>query len=180
MINLLFPADQKAIRAEYRHRLFVVGGWFVFGLILIALVIVGSFVFIISGRYNEVREQVAAAQREFAGDELAKARQTVEQANAATEVLLANPASESPIIVYRRLIDARGPGIRLTQIGFSSAGRGRVEITGQSATRAALLAYLDKLRTEPHFQSVDSPIKNIIRERDVAFTLTIVLASSPQ
>ena len=177
MINLLLPTDQKALRAEYRHRLFVVGGLFSFGLILIAAIIIGSFAFILAGRRNEALGQITAARRGFAGDDLAEGQQAIEEANVATKIVVAPFSSESLAAISRRLIDKRGPGIQLIRLGFSAEGAGRGEVEGKSTTRASLLKYLDALRADSHFRSVDSPIKNIIRERDITFSLAITLAS---
>lgn len=178
MINLLFPADQKAIRAEYRHRLFVVGGLLTFGLALIALIIVGSFAFILAQRHREVSGQITAAREQFASSELDRVRRGVEQANAAAKILAVAPTFEPVTTIYQRLIDKRVAGIQLTQLAFSIEGGGKVEVSGKSPTRAALMTYLETLRTDDHFRNVESPVKNIIRERDVAFNLTVTLAPS--
>ena len=87
MINLLLPVDRKAVRAIYRHRLFVVGGLLTFGLALIALIIVSSFAFILSLRRGEVLGQIMIAKQQFSADALAKVHQTVSEVNASIKIL---------------------------------------------------------------------------------------------
>lgn len=175
MINLLPFPDRKAVRAEYRHRLFVIAGLLSFGLTLITSIILGSFAFILFSRRNEVLQQIAAARRQFAAEEFAAARKLIEETNESVKILRAAPSGESVASVYKRLIDERAPGIKLIRLGFSAEGGGRVDIDGRSPTRAVLLDFLDALGADSRFQSVDSPVKNIIRERDIDFHLTVVI-----
>lgn len=175
MINLLLPTDRQAIRAEYRHRLFVVGGWLAFGLTMISIIIISSFAFILSLHRDEVLGQIAVSRLNFASDELTAAHRTISEINSSIKTLAVIPAHESVAAVYRRLIAERGPGIQLTHFGFLAEGGGRVEISGRSETRAALLAYVDALRADSYFRSVESPVKNIIRERDISFNLIVTL-----
>ena len=177
MINLLLLNDRQLIRAEYRHRLFIVGGLLVFGLAFILLIIIGSFGFIISQRRDGVLEQVTAAKLESATADLAAARKTVEETNSVLEILTQATADESTSFLFRKLIEARGSGVKLNHLEFVTDGGGRIELTGRSETRAALLAYLEALRTDPHFQEIKSPIKNIIQERDLTFELVVTLPS---
>ncbi len=176
MINLLLPAQRKLARAEYRHRLFIVGGLLTFSLIMVVLIIISSFAFILSRRRAEVLEQIAAARREFAGSDLETARRAVSDINSLIKTLATPAGHESIAAVYRQLIEARPSGIQLTKLEWQRAGVGQIEISGRSETRAALLAYIDSLETDPYFQKVASPVKNIIRERDISFNLTVTLA----
>ena len=175
MINLLLPIDRKTIRTEYRRRLFVVGGLLTFGLALIALIIVSSFAFILSWRRDEVLGQITTTQQQFSTAELAKARQTVEEANASIKILGVISPRAPVALILKQLIDKRTAGIQLTSSKFTAQGTGSVEVAGKSQTRVALLAYLEALRAEPRFLKVESPVKNIIRERDVTFSLTITM-----
>mgnify|MGYP001564266214 CR=1 FL=1 len=177
MINLLSIEDRKAVRAEYRHRLFVVGGLLTLGLILIALIILSSFAFILSLRRSEVEGQIETIRKEFAVAELDQAREVIKQTNNSVKIFTATSSQAAISAVWGDLITARTPGIRLTRLSFSPPSKdgGQVVVEGKSETRATLLAYLDKLRQVEYFSEVDSPIKNIIQERDLTFTLTAIL-----
>lgn len=176
MINLLLPADQKAVRAEYRHRLFVVGGLLAFGLALVALIIVSSFALILSWRRNEVAGQIAGVKQQFSTAELVKTSKVVEQTNGSLKILASIPIHEPVADILQQLIDQRTSEIKLTDFKFTAEGSGLIEVQGKSQTRAALLAYLEALRTDSHFSGVESPVKNIIRERDVSFNLIITMS----
>jgi len=176
MINLLLPVDRKAVRAVYRHRLFVVGGLLTFGLALIALIIVSSFAFILSLRRGEVLGQIMIAKQQFSTDALAKVQQTVSEVNASINILGPVPGHESVADILKQLIDKRTAGIQLISFKFVAQENGTVEVAGKSQTRVALLAYLEALRAEPRFSKIESPVKNIIRERDVTFNLTVTMA----
>ena len=176
MINLLSIDDRQAVRAEYRHRLFILGSLLIFGLILISLIILGSFVFILSLRRDAVSGQIEATRQQFASTELEATRQLIGQANDAIKII--NPTTDQELIsaIWERLITLRGPGVRLNHLAFSSLGESQVAVNGQSQTRANLLAYLENLKRSGYFLRVESPIKNIIRERDITFSLLVTLA----
>jgi len=176
MINLLPATDRQALRSEYRHRLFIVGGLLTFGLTIIILIIISSFAFVLSLRRDEVLGQINASRQGFSMDKLTTIQQAIKEANSLIKILAVIPSQESISAVYRRLIDKRGVGIQLTHFKFLGEGSGRVEISGRGVTRTDLLSYIDTLKTDTHFQSVESPVKNIIRERDITFNLTVTLA----
>ena len=177
MINLLAPTDRQVVRTEYRRRLFIVAGLLSFSLIFIAGIILGAFALILSWRRDEALGRVAVAHREFTPEELVTARRTAGEINTATKILTAKPLARPISAIYQRLIEKLLAGIKLTRIEFTIANGGQILIDGQSATRVAFLAYLEALRADAYFQKVESPVKNIIRERDITFNLTLILAS---
>ena len=176
MINLLLPDDRKIVRAAYRHRLFVVGGLLTSGLTLIVLIIFSSFTFILSLRRDEVLGQTTLARQQFASDELDAAQKSINEINASLKTFEAPATNEAVTAVYKRLIDKRVPGIQLTHLQFLAEDGARVEIDGKSPTRDDLLAFLEALRVDSYFQSVESPVKNIIRDRNIDFHLTVMLS----
>lgn len=175
MINLLSIEDRQAVRAEYRHRLFVVGGWLALGLILIAIIILSSFVYILSLHREEVGEKIATVRQAFASTELDQAREVIKQTNNSIKVLTASPSQATISSIWASLISARTSGVLLTRLSFSLQNANQIVVEGKSQTRASLLAYLDKLRQVEMFSVVDLPIKSIIQERDLVFSLTVTL-----
>jgi Tfp pilus assembly protein PilN len=176
MINLLTTADSQAVRAEYHRRLFVVVGLLSLSLILIINIVIGAFALILSWRRDEALARVAVAHREFTSEKLVTARRTTNEINTATKVLVAKPLAQPISTIYQHLIEKRLAGVQLTRLEFTATDGGQVSVDGQSTTRAAFLAYLEALRADPYFQRVESPVKNIIRERDISFNLTVFLA----
>lgn len=176
MINLLLPIDRKAVRTEYHRRLFVVGGLLTFGLALIALVVLSSFAFVLSLRRGEVAEQIAGVKQQFSVEDLTKAGKDIGQINSAIKIFAATAPHEPITDILKKIIDKRSAGIQLTSLKFTTQGDSSVTVSGKSQTRVALLDYLEDLRAEPRFLKVESPVKNIIREKDIAFNLTITMA----
>ncbi len=175
MINLLSTEDRRAVRAEYRHRLFVVGGLLTLGLILITIIILASFAYILSLHRGEVEEKLVTVRQQFASAELDEAREMIKQSNNSIKIFSATSSQEMVSSIWASLITARIPGIRLTRLAFSAQTANQVVVEGKSQTRAVLLAYLETLRQDKKFLTVDLPIKSIIQERDLVFTLTATL-----
>ena len=64
--------------------------------------------------------------------------------------------------------------IRLQEV-VVQASPGELRIAGFSATRQALLTFIQSLEGNPRIASVSSPLSNLVRETNITFTLTAKL-----
>ena len=60
-----------------------------------------------------------------------------------------------------------------------TAIQAKVSVQGTADSRADLLAFADKVRAIDSFTSVNVPITSFIKDTDVPFTLTAVVALKP-
>ncbi len=67
-------------------------------------------------------------------------------------------------------------GLSITLVSVSLKNDGIVSLTGQAAARDDLLEFEGRLRASRLFQNITSPLSNIIRERNISFTLQGALA----
>lgn len=70
-----------------------------------------------------------------------------------------------------------GSDITLTTFDYSQtpAGVYQILIGGRSKTRDAFLAFIDELKKSSFVKDVDSPISNLLQEKDTNFAITITL-----
>ena len=178
MINLLLPEEQDLLRAEYRHRLSVVVGsltgvWF-----LIILVIAISLFGYMLIEKQEVATALAEVEKSALGSKIEVQAATVTKLNALTKQWHGGEMAVLPSDLVQRLLDRRGR-VTIQTINSSAKTPGTINLAGKSSTRPDFLAYLEALRLDPQFAEVVSPVKNLIQEKNLPFTLTIILKSAP-
>ncbi|GEM_PF-1470391 len=66
--------------------------------------------------------------------------------------------------------------VRIVKMKKSESGKGTVTISGVAATRVALLAFVNALKTERIFTAVSIPVEQLAGESDIEFTLTFPFA----
>lgn len=172
MINLL-PDEKKAlIRNLYRGRLFCVGGYFLASLLTIFIIFILT---VYAGEYWQYR----AILKRSAGRVLpAEAKILSDLREAKSRLKLVNRGSsvDLPHVLTTTLL-ARPLGVSVKQISFSQTETKRLLIlSGESATRDDLLAYLDNLRSLSIFSQVSSPLSNLLKNRDTEFTIELILS----
>lgn len=175
MINLLLPIERNKRRAEYRQRLFVTAGLLSLAFLLIILVIAGSLYWFIRFRRAEVEQNLASIKHEFAGANLDQAAAEIKRTNDELKHLRVGGIASTPSLILDHLIAPRG-AVTLRQIAYRSAADQPtlVSVTGKSPTRQEFLNYLSRLQGDPLFVKIESPVKNLIQEKNLAFNLELV------
>jgi len=186
MINLLPIEEKKRIRAMYRARAVVV-------LIIFAtLAGIASVVFLlpsytaVSSKYEsaELSSQIVEGNTAL-GNDLEK---EVEGANRAAKALSARALAPSPREIFREILLERQAGIKINELSYQRAAstekgtaespEWRVVIGGTAATRENLLAYMNILKSRDMFASADLPISNFVKDRNIDFSINILLSTS--
>lgn len=177
MINLLTPATKLRLRQEIRHRRLVVAGFIILALLIITLILSGLLV------WRLQREISALTSAKTEPDTATFARQATKQAlQEASADLLAvksSPPRGNLTALWRATLASRPTGVALESWRWQAATDGASEILelgGRAATRAALLQFVESLKREALFAQVDSPVSNLIRSRDINFSLKLTLA----
>lgn len=97
------------------------------------------------------------------------------------EILSAALRERSPEQFLLETIDAMPAGVTLWQYSYSTDEGGvTISISGRATNRAALLSFGERLRGSGLFASVDIPISTLARSEDIAFTLSMQLATPTQ
>lgn len=179
MINLLPPVAWEQVRREYRRRWWVVLGLVVLSVSLASLVVTWSlFFFIFSSRLATARTEAAGEQ---SGEVVAaRERATAWAAFRRQAGMAIDPDAPHVGPVVERILAARGTGVMLANFYYEDHGSTDpvlARLAGQAATRRDLLGFIDRLKADPMFAEVESPVGNLIKDRAVDFTLTLTIAS---
>lgn len=175
MINLLPPAAKKGILIEYWVR--AVSVWFIlwsFALLAATSLLLPAYVFTTS--QVELHQESA--------DVAIKKVTDYEQAS----VSLVNASQQARTIVdgkekerfskYVLLLEQlQGEEVQVTTVtlGRDEKGITPIAVGGVARDRQALAAFRDRLLADDAVTSVDLPISNLARDKDIQFTISVTL-----
>lgn len=189
MINLLPVTEKQKIKKIYHMRVLSVC------LALASILLVVSVIAFVPSYFTAVTkyEGIAAALDLSRNDSLPSRddlKGIVKKANEKVSILQNTDASHPPVSdVFREIISAKG-GVRLTGFSFGATAaspKGKktegapssefhITVHGISKERDDLLAFIKALESNALFESVDFPISNFVKEKDLEFSINITLA----
>ncbi len=78
---------------------------------------------------------------------------------------------------FEPIISRKGGAVSITSISYSKNTEGAFvgRISGVASTRSGLLLFVDELKKIPDFSEVSVPISNLVKDRDIAFSLDFIL-----
>lgn len=177
MINLIPPTAKKSIKREYIKRVLTV--WLILfsvAFAILAVFLLPTFV-ALRGEISSLEENAAAglarvSQYDVSATELINA-------NTLAKMLLERATTSSPSEVINTLTTIAGTKVPLTNFLFSNVATvGKITVSGVAATRQDLAVFRDAVSKDERFSTVDLPISNLIKDKDLLFTMNISFSSS--
>jgi hypothetical protein len=176
MINLLPSETIIANQWRYRRHRFLVAGVLLLSVLLIALGVLGYFTWVIKLRAAAVGQQLTELKKRSEAKELIELERNWRLTEQQLKKLapLGVPAP-SPAVLWGQVIAAKPVGIRLTKILFvaSPGATTTLALGGTASSRKSLLALVEQLRRDKTFRTVDSPVDNLIKDRDTPFVINL-------
>jgi len=176
MINLLPPRGKKVMHREYWFRVGTVTA------LLMAVAFAVGFVFLVP-TYVLVRSQSEALLMEVGTlpDMRSKeesAEMLVKETNALATELNRVPYEQKLSDVLASVDRVVGTGISISRVVASRTENGvaGIDLTGNAASREALISFRDALEEDPLFARADVPISDLVRSEGLPFTMSITLA----
>ena len=172
-LNLLPPEDCVRIQHENLSRFLMVSYSFFALLLATGAILLLPTYFFLFFQYRGAADQVSVAEHNATSEQSLEIESRVKKTNEklrqlATEHTLA----ASPVTQYLQDIAMRMP-LTITLTSFSYEQKANtILLQGNATTRADLLVFIDKLRDHPDFSNIESPVTNILKERDVSFNLS--------
>lgn len=175
MINLIPPSAKKSIVTEYWLR--VLSVWcftWAFALVVGIFLLVPVYV-LINLQVSTLSESAA-----LASEKLANLKDVTGEFNLANQQarVLIEGSKRQPLSVYNTLFrELETTEVSLASITITRATEGiaPVALTGEAANRQALASFRDSLLALPEVESVDLPIANLAKDRDIDFNLTVTM-----
>lgn len=175
MINLIPSAAKKGIKIEYWLR--VVTVWFVLliGAMLASVAVMAPAYVLIDLQIDASAESSAAASQKIAGYE--SVANELKRSNVEAKAIL-DTTGYIPISDYIAIIrELEGGGITVSEIQIIRAkdSFSPIQVKGKAVDRQSLSQFRDKLLAQPSIASVDLPISNLAKDKDIQFSLTIAV-----
>lgn len=171
MINLLPAEPEQALHVAYRGRLLVVSGFLFSALLLMALIIIGVLYWSVTARSTEVAAALAKERAASTVTTTANLETDLKLFGRKASLLSTMASSTAFAAVIQNVLVSKTAGIALTDFSYSSSGL--LRLAGVAQTRDRLLAFIDALRNDSLFASVDSPVSNLIKDRDADFVINL-------
>jgi hypothetical protein len=177
MINLIPPSAKKSITYEYWKR--VIAVWF--GLFSTAFIILTVFLLpthiLLRSEIEYLEETVSAGVDRVSNYDIS----ATELITASTQarLLLDNQASNTPSDLITVLLDYAGSNVALNNFQFVKlTTTPTITLAGIADSRQDLAQFRDVVAADVRFANVDLPISNLIKDKDLLFSMEITLATS--
>lgn len=177
MVNLIPPTAKRGVIIEYWVR--VVTVWA--GLASIAAILIAV---VMSPVYVLVDSQITAyiQSADIASQKIASFKSVSEELVLATQqaqlVISSSKEMQLSEIIYL-FNSLEGEGIALDSVSVNRIPTGiePVRISGNAVDRQSLADFRDRLLAEERVETVDFPISNLAKDRDITFTITVTLSN---
>jgi hypothetical protein len=176
MINLIPPAGHTALRKEYRMR---IGATYCILFAAVAIVLTVALI----PTYVLVRAQTnGVVAHEGTGEkdaDIAKIEDEVARSQAIIAELKKIPEAPDMSEIIHEIEKSAPAGISFKNftLGHDKNAIGPIQVQGTAERREDLIAFKQALEAHVLFESASVPIADLARERDVPFSMTVILAS---
>ncbi|XKT75334.1 MAG: hypothetical protein ACJKSS_00905 [Patescibacteria group bacterium UBA2103] len=177
MINLLPAQHKKAFKQTYLLRLLSVIFFGISALIIIhGVLIIPSYVLLQARVLNQEAEKefISRTLQASGSDEVEARLNALNEKIALLETL---PNTPSLVDAVEEVLEVSRIGIAITQISFDPKDKEEhISVRGIAEDRDALRSFAQRLEERENIAGVDFPIGDLSREKDLTFTISIMLA----
>lgn len=177
MINLLPPKEKLQLKSDYRRRQAATATLLAFGFALISLVFLLAINFSIFFQHQSIVALLGSLKNTTRKDQSAAAQTLVKKLNQEFSFFPTTSWGKASDLISG-VVAARPRGVTITKWSYGRGTPSTLTILGQADTRDELLAFLDNLKKSDQFTAVNSPISNLIKNRNVPFTLGLTIKES--
>ncbi len=177
MTNLLPQTEQVVIKKEYKYRRAVVAAL----VLVVAIAVSAGFLFpslilsniklkIVSGAAESARISNEKQIKENASSFL------IEETKGKIALLKTQGPESSVVDIIESITKDKSSDIRIKEISYEKGHGldGRIVISGLSKNRESLTGFLNQMREAGVFKSVDLPVSNFAKDKDISFSMQIL------
>lgn len=179
MINLLDNSEKKRIRRHYSVRLGIASLFLITILFIVGSIFLIPSLFLISVKEKEVLKQSIIAEKVLVLHGGGNVSDITKSTNRKISIFLTPEKDINPTSIIQAIIDKMVDSITVEGFFLQKEGvedrRGKVIIRGNSRNRESLISFVGRLRESEFFESVDLPTSNLVKSRNINFSITIFL-----
>ncbi|MEA1929509.1 MAG: hypothetical protein U9M92_01290 [Patescibacteria group bacterium] len=180
MINLLPPENIKSNLRTHRQKQWIVAAYFLLSLIIISAMIVALSYWLLVQERERLMNELAAASNPSEQAEYRELNQTLRQA--IDQLAILRPEEHAPMglpATVDKLDAYAGANLDISSVSYQARGlTSSLAIRGEASTRAGLLTFIDELKSDESFAVVDSPLSNLIQDKNLNYVLQIETATT--
>ncbi len=176
MINLLSPADIEINRRHYRGHRLVVAGWLFFSLVVIVIINLWSLSAVLKAEKTALTGRLAKAEQSAAANGISQLEKEVSDLTQKLKILRPGKDEATRIsVLLPKILQSKNSQLRLAELNYSQTAAGNITINvrGNAASRKSLLEFIETLRQSGSFSAIDSPVSNLIKEREGPFVIEL-------
>ena len=184
MLKLLPEETKGRVMSEYHaRRLVVILLALIFVLVVTMVGLLPSYV-ISHSRQNELNQQLfsSLAGVKNTADDMALS-DWLKSFNLKLRLLAPKLDTDKPSQILTDILNLRGEGVSVTNLGWSKGGQRdegeTLSLSGIARDRQALLAFESSLEGSHKFSDVSLPVSNLAKDRDISFSIKLVVAKAP-
>ena len=180
MANLITDKQRKIVKIDYGIRLSTVSICIasLFGIFFLAYVV--PYLISINKKDQIVAEQfqsvIVAENKENVGESASRLVSQVLDELKAVEIYTKDRLT--PSIYFSKIVENKNSDIQITRLSFDFIKKGQEQflISGISKSREGLVSFIEALKNEAGFASVESPISDFAKDNNIPFTLNVKIA----
>jgi hypothetical protein len=177
MANLITEKQKKVIYQEYLFRFIAVVLFFVsiLGIFLLAYIVpyyisVAKNDLVVASQFTSAIE---AENKENVGE--SEARIVARTFDELKSVDLYSKNSLLASEYFNKIISHKNSNVHITRLSFNliNKNKGQFLVNGLAKNRDSLVSFIDQLKTDTAFSSIESPISDFAKNSDITFTVNI-------
>jgi hypothetical protein len=177
MINLIPPSAKRGVTYEYWKRVITVWLYLASAALVILTVFLLPTQVVLRSEIQTLTDIVNAGVDRVANYDIS-ATELVE-ASGLARLLLENQATNTPSELINILTKHAGGTVVLSNFQFTKLTTlGGITLSGMAQSRQALAQFRDTVTADAHFSAVNLPISNLIKDKDLLFSMEITLATT--
>lgn len=179
MLNILPKEEKKKILTEYRLRLAAVSFFAIATLTFSSLILLVPSYLLAVLKYNNAAQELAGLETKtniVTGQEKNVDTQ-ITALNKKINLLLSGDTNRqlSPSQVIINILSIKGVMIKISGFTYEAiADQERVVLSGNAVNRDSLAQFVETLKKDPSFISVDLPISSYVKSTNIDFSIVVV------
>lgn len=178
-VNLLPPEEKKNLQlADFSRLLIFLAGWLSVFLAVFILLLVSTY-FSLFLLLREQNNLIAVRQQDPQTQYLVQTEKRIERSN---QVVKKVQAKQSSMLIWTDLLKEISQlvptGVYLNTLAYR-ADDNQISISGWADWRDNLMIFQKSLEISPCFEQIESPLANLIKEKEIDFTFTFSPANQP-
>ncbi len=179
MINLIPPDAKKNITTEYWIRVVTVWLWLLSVSAVVCAVLLLPVFVLIDAQISAYKDSADQAIEKIATFE--NVSQELARSTAQAQLIMGSGQQILLSSLVQQFRDLEGEGVALSEITIAraEAGVSPVTISGIADDRRSLSDFRDRLLAHEQIETVDFPISNLAKDRDITFSMTVTIVNQP-